>query len=197
MTDRALKNAQKRRDDLAADINKTNQHLEGLRKSLSEVEKFISEWHAYAGAEQDSVAGPELNSGVDTTYPQATRVSETVLGTDSPPSPLPPPPPKNPDKAQVGAMAKILMIEKGRPLARSELFKQLQRAGVHIYGKDPEMVLSTMMWRMKEDFVRLPGHGYWIKELPWLPANYRPGDSVQPELEDLEAAASATFGGGD
>lgn len=191
MTDRALRNAQKRRDDIAADINKTNQHLEGLRKSLAEVEKFIDEWHAYAGTGQDSDGASELNSGVDTSYPQYGSIHERVLGTDSPPSPLPPPPPKNPDKAQVGAMAKILMIEQGRPLPRSELFARLQHVGMHIHGKDPEMVLSTMMWRMKDDFVRLPRHGYWLKTLPYPPAEYVPGDKVQTELEDLVDAANA------
>lgn len=158
---------------------------------MLEVENFISEWHLYAGTGMDSNEGMELNSDVDTSYPQVRPgINPEIVGGDSPPSPLPPPPPKNPDKAQVGAVAKVLIVEQGRPLTRSELFQRLKGAGINIYGKDPEMVLSTMMWRLKDDFVRLPRHGYWLKVLPYPPAEYLPGDKVQTELEDLVDAAN-------
>lgn len=49
------------------------------------------------------------------------------------------------------------------------------------------MVLCTMMWRMKDRFVRLPLYGYWVKDRPYEKANYTLGtETVRSEEEDKE-----------
>lgn len=192
MADRALANAEKRRDDIAAEINKQNQVLEELRKELSAVESFIADWHRFAADNLDSgwVTGPDALK--DTSYPQG-RIAAKSHDGESPWATTAPalPTPKNPDKAEVGKVAKTIIYESRRPVPRTVLFKALADRGVTIYGKDPEMVLSTMLWRLKDDFVRLPGHGYWIKSLRWPPAKYEPGDSPPADIEDVAIQLNA------
>lgn len=59
-------------------------------------------------------------------------------------------------------------------MPRKELFNALAKEGLVIHGKDPEMVLSTMLWRASDTIVRLPPHGYWPKDTPFSPAQYDP-----------------------
>jgi hypothetical protein len=82
----------------------------------------------------------------------------------------------NPHRVVVGNIAEKTIKQAGRPIPRTDLFAALNAAGLHITGKDPEMVLSTMMWRMQDRFVRIPRFGYWMRDRPCAVANYKPGD---------------------
>jgi hypothetical protein len=147
MTDRALANAEKRRDEIAAEINKLNQSLDELRKSLASVENFISDWHRFADVALDSGADAGPHSREDT---GRQRIIPRILAQDDATGPAH----KNPDKAIVGQHAKAIIHELGRPVSRSELFTLLGLRGINLEGKEPEMVLSTMLWCTpdEEDF---------------------------------------------
>jgi hypothetical protein len=180
MTDRALANAQKRRDEIAARINQLVQELEVSRKELSSVEGFIAEWHRFA----DSAGAVASNTGVNSSYPQSVQaVGEFELHLDS--NGAPTPTPKNPGRIVVGIAAQQIIQALGRPVPRTELFSELAKQGVHIHGKDPEMVLSTMLWRMPHDFIRLPHHGYWIRKEPFPAANYTPTQLGEQDSEEI------------
>jgi hypothetical protein len=208
MTDRALANAEKRRDELAAQINQTNQRLADLRKDLAATETFIADWHRYADTGTDRATHTQMDSG----YPQTVHAAGVALtgvaglGLAAGVAPFPgggvvagigvaggavASSRKNPERSVVGKHAREIITVTKRPVPRNELFTLLGLRGINIVGKDPEMVLSTMMWRMKDDFVRLAGHGYWLKELPWQPAKYEPGIEPQRDDEDLELALNA------
>jgi uncharacterized coiled-coil protein SlyX len=81
--------------------------------------------------------------------------------------------PKNPDRRQVADRALEIIRSFGRPLARKELFEQLAERGTRIEGKDPEMVLGTMLYR-DDRIVRIRGYGYWPKSDSYDPAFYLP-----------------------
>lgn len=89
--------------------------------------------------------------------------------------------PQNPDKREVVARALEIITEAGHPMRRRELLAALDRHGLQIAGKDPEMVLGTMLWR-SDEIVRLKKFGYWPKHLEYAPAVYT------PELEPLIGA---------
>lgn len=64
---------------------------------------------------------------------------------------------------------------RGEPIKRDELYDLLIAQGYVIEGKNPQMILSTMLWRVKNSgLIRLNGGGYWIKEQRYEPANYFP-----------------------
>jgi hypothetical protein len=81
--------------------------------------------------------------------------------------------PKNPDRREVADRALEIIRSYGRPLLRKELFEQLTQAGIKIEGKDPEMVLGTMLYR-DDRIVRIRGYGYWPKLEAYDPAFYLP-----------------------
>jgi len=178
MTDLALANAQKRRDDVAAKINQLVQELEDARKELVVAESFIKEWYRFAGSEAGAVSDTKKDSG----YPQPATAGYT-LDLSEPPLALRQ---KNPDRATVGKYAREIINEFKRPVPRRVLFDALASRGIQIHGKDPEMVLSTMMWRMPQDFVRLSGHGYWFRNAPWPIAGYEPGTQIELDGEDAD-----------
>lgn len=184
MTDAAIANAQKRRDEIAARINQLSQEVETLRREIAGVDQFIATWHLYA-----SNSAPAVGHTGSPHHSQRGAL----------PIPPPPPPvsaipsPKNPSRDDVGRAAWGLMGTLGRPIPRTELFALLAKEGIHIYGKDPEMVLSTMMWRMQEHFVRIPKFGYWKKNEPYPSAGYVPGANVEDDGEDAKVIQNSIF----
>jgi hypothetical protein len=62
-------------------------------------------------------------------------------------------------------MARRILLEHGKPMTRSELLKALEERDVFLAGEDKAKYLGTIMWRMKEAFVNLDGHGYWPSDM--------------------------------
>lgn len=158
MSDNALRNAEAKRDALAKEIEALGLRLSGLRDSHSRVSAFIEQWHEFAGTPLPDIHTSDTDGERD----------RVVI--------------KNPDRKYVAQEAARLIRMVGAPMNRTELFQALARSGIKITGKEPEMVLSTMLWRTPETIVRLPSFGYWPQEDPYPPANYIPGQkSVDPE----------------
>lgn len=65
-----------------------------------------------------------------------------------------------------------IILKNERPMNRSELYESLNKNGIVINGTEPEKVLSTMLWRMRDKVVRLPGFGYWPADLDFPAADY-------------------------
>lgn len=160
MADAALENAMNRRGSLAAQINSQQQRLEELRRELQLVDEFIARWHTFAGLEEDQPLIP-TNDPVDKSPEKPKRVR-----------------PANPPRQVVGDVVESVLREWGRPASRAELFAALKAHDIVIQGTNPEMVFSTMLWRMGERFERLPKRGYWLKGEPV------PGE-VPADLADL------------
>lgn len=71
----------------------------------------------------------------------------------------------NPDKREVAAKVAAILMDSDRPMLRSDILEKLKDMGVVINGKDPEMVLSTMLWRVGSEFCieNEKGKGYFIE----------------------------------
>lgn len=100
--------------------------------------------------------------------------------------------PRNPDRREVSEKALEIIRALRRPLSRRDLYKRLTDAGVIITGKDPEMVLGTMLYR-DDRIVRLRGFGYWPKNEVYDPAFYIPeheqvigATDTSPEPDDFD-----------
>jgi hypothetical protein len=81
---------------------------------------------------------------------------------------------KNSKKEEVARVAREILAGQDKPMPRKALLKAVTERGIILSGKDPGMVLSTMMWRMRNEFVGLPRWGYWLKDRPYEPAEYHP-----------------------
>lgn len=67
----------------------------------------------------------------------------------------------NPPKEGVARAVVEILLREGRPMNRAEVFKALGEAGVVLRGKEPIVVLSTMLWRMSDVVSFHKGVGYW------------------------------------
>lgn len=176
MEDRsAFEAAQKRVAELIEKISSeknkiadSQARLIGYEKEVAEMDRWLSVWYELTGT-----ARPTAAERIKINPPQRTRR------------------PKNPDRDDVVNQSLQIIREHGTPLPRKELFDALAMRGTVIQGKDPEMVLSTMLWRSQDKIVRLPNHGYWPKDTDYGPANY------VAALDDLIGAADPNPEGGE
>ena len=191
MSDKALDNAMARRDSLAASINRAQQQIDGWRKELAKVDEFIAAWHAFAGdAESQSPAVSPVGALATTAVGSVAHAvgvaggvtqvysARVFVGTESKPKR----PRHNSRKEEVAEAARAVIQERGEPMPRTDLFRALRERGLVIDGTDPEMVLSTMLWRMRERVARVKGGGYWLAEVPNPEFGYDPTDP-QSEIE--------------
>ena len=161
MIEKVLENAERKRDSLAAEINSLAQRMEELKRDITILDDWISRWHEFAGKDETAAGAPESHE----LAPPAARSARTK---------------GNPSKEEVAAKVKELILERGLPIARNDLFEALKSLGIIIRGADPKVVLGTMLWRT-DDIIRLRGHGYWLKIRPFEPAGYNP---KRPPVED-------------
>ena len=52
MTDKALENAERERDLLAAEINSLAQRTEKLKREIAKIDDWIAQWHEFAGKDE-------------------------------------------------------------------------------------------------------------------------------------------------
>ncbi len=144
-------------------IRDANARLANLEAQFAEIESFIAMWHRLTNTPYAPQAAERNEIGL----PVVKRTR-----------------PKNPDREVVVSKVLEIIQERGVPVGRKDLFETLTAMGITIRGKDPEMVLSTMLWRSKDKVVRLPNHGYWPAHLPYDAAHY------DPEFEDFMGATA-------
>lgn len=169
MFDRALQNAQRQRDDIAAKINRAQQQIEEWRKEIAEIDSFLASWKRFAG--EDEGAG---ESDVAVSEPLIAPVPEGGSAKRKRAT-------RNSKKEDIANEAYRLIELAGHPLSRAELYDGLIEQGMVIEGVDPQMVLSTMLWRMKNKIVRLAKGGYWMADKPCKEENY----FAAPDVDDI------------
>jgi hypothetical protein len=165
MSDAALENAMARRANaletlkaLVKEINILMERHGKARAELEEIDNFIQMWHTMAG-----MTAPELPERKESVG--AERAARRIR-------------PSNPRREMVADACVNYLREAGHPLMRSELMELLKLNDIEIHGKDPAMVLSTMLWRSKDKIARLPKGGYWLPGLPM------PGEP-EPTLSEM------------
>lgn len=155
MSDPAIAGALAQRKQLETKLAECEAKIKRLRAQLADTNKFIAQWEKFSGQVAFDL-GDQLTP--------ATSTNPSQNGTDSQSRARV----RNPKKEIVArAVAEILQAA-GSPMSRADLFKALEEKGIHISGADPEMVLSTMLWRAGGQFriERLKGGGYWFSDKP-------------------------------
>lgn len=146
MSDPAILSALKKRQELEERIAKTERRIKTFKSQITEINSFISTWEKFSGrpAPKLMLANPSQN--------------ETDSGNELDLT--------NSSKEDVAAEAREILEKYNEPMSRSELYKKLTSRGLRITGKNPEMVLSTMLWRAGKDvgIVRLKTGGYFLAE---------------------------------
>ncbi len=142
-----LKSAKLLKRQILSMIHDREKELRGLQKQYNMLENFIDN---YPHMNVDSGANNERNKN---------KNRPTV----------------NSNKVDVAEAAYKLIKMRDKPIKRDELYDLLIQQGVIINGKNPKMILSTMLWRVKNSgVVRLKSGGYWLKDRRYPPADYIP-----------------------
>jgi hypothetical protein len=178
MTDDALRNAENQRDQLLIEIDRMKSEVDVLVQRLAVANAFIKQWHDFAGDKPVEVVN---NPGTVSRPDLVVGAAANSLAESTPRK-------KNSRKEEVAAAARKVIEEAGMPVMRAELFKILTSLGFVIDGTEPEMVLSTMLWRAGEaaGVTRLKnGGGYWLTEEDWAPARYFPSHARALDLGEL------------
>ena len=68
--------------------------------------------------------------------------------------------------ARLAAMAREAILKHGRPMTRGELVDAFEASGIPLAGQDKAKNIGTIMWRFRDDFLNVPGRGYWPKDAP-------------------------------
>jgi hypothetical protein len=167
MSDVALRNAERQRDEMASRINAAQSQIDEWRREIGRIDQFISDWHRFAGADEAKA--------------ESAAALATVRKTTG-----------NSDKEEVARVARELIRKEGKPIQRSELLKRLREHGLIIEGANPETVLSTMLWRMKDEarIVHIRQFGYWLKEEDYRPAGY--SEKFEELIEDTDDGQADT-----
>jgi len=158
MSDKALENAETLRTQLLQRKRELLNEILQIEDQLASADRFVAAWYDFAGLERPK---PVDNFSTKADTKEERAHSAPVRR------------PKNSDKVLVANVAREIIKERNEPVSRSDLYVELVKRGMVIDGKDPEMVLSTMLWRMQDRIVRLPTGGYWLKEQNWPPAGYQ------------------------
>ncbi len=74
-----------------------------------------------------------------------------------------------------------MLLFSGQPLSRSMLLKALSDNGTPIPGKDASKNLGTILWRLRERFVNIEGHGYWVVGVKMPHLGYDPPGAISFE----------------
>lgn len=175
MTDRAIENAERQRKHLNERKKLLMAELISIDDQLGRIDRFAKDWALFADATEIPLDHISVTIGASEQNKAEHRPIQKA------------PKPKNSDRVSVGNLALEIIRERGEPVSRSDLYNELTARGMRIVGKDGEMVLSTMLWRMRDRIVRLKTGGYWEIGKDWPPAGYFPSDAakIQEELGDL------------
>lgn len=169
--DPILRAALKRREELVQEIEKTDKIITFLKvvaaKSSGISDPAISAIDPLADAgDQDDGVSP-LGHDLSGTEPGRSDSSTRMRG-DSP--------------AKIVAATREILQTSGRPMKRGELLESLDALGIRVGGSDRSKVLGTILWRANDEIVNLRSFGFWMKDVPYAPANYIPGTDNGSDL---------------
>jgi hypothetical protein len=166
MSDKAIETAKALRKQLVERKAALRKERDAIDIRLNDVEKFIALHASFAVGDTEILELFAKESNKPATKKQKTKRIRI-----------------NSKKEDIAEAARVVIAGHGKPVMRSALFKELIEQGYTIEGTNPEMVLSTMLWRMKDKVVRLKQGGYWLAERPWEQSQYMPSPETLKRFE--------------
>ena len=157
--DNALKNAQLRREELLARVNELYDEIKKNYNEISKIDRFMADWILFSGEKNPEYELILKNIKSTVFYKKNEIFNMNDLLTKSKRRGF-----KNRKKEEICDLCIDLIRQKGKPMSRRELYERLLEKGIEVKGKNPEMVLSTMLWRTRSKISRLKTGGYWPRE---------------------------------
>lgn len=141
-----------------------------LRKQLSEVEEFIRLWDVIFGDDDRETEAEQTRADAPVSIVAPAKKSESSR------------PKRSPTGRLAAKVAREIITERGAPMTRGELVKAFESRGYPIAGSPPSRNMGTIMWRLRDKFVNIEGHGYWPKDIPNPSLGYVPESHDRPSI---------------
>lgn len=141
--------------DAHANALKRKQKLE---IELKEIEDFLRLYDRFAGTKEEQGGTKET--------PEQASESVTEPATREKIRSAP--------RSVIKRNARKILIENQVPMTRGALLEALTQRGIAIGGADRSKLLGTVMWRMRDEFINIPGYGYWPKNMTCPKIDYDP-----------------------
>ncbi|MER9432972.1 hypothetical protein [Mesorhizobium sp. M0408] len=104
-------------------------------------------------------------------------------------------PSRNLPRKRMSQVVTQILTERQKPMTRNEMVDALELKGIPVAGVDPPKAIGTILWRMRDEFVNLPGWGYWLIGEDFAPAAYKGlGQAPLGEAEDDETQSQTALG---
>lgn len=75
---------------------------------------------------------------------------------------------------QFVALIEQVIKDAGKPLSRADIVSEIESKDISIPGQHKTKYVGTLMWREREKFIHIVGHGYWLKYQPLPKIGYDP-----------------------
>lgn len=163
-----------------------------LQRELHEIEKFLQLYQKFSAMPLPSsnvLYSATTVASVSNAYAPAPL--EQMWGEGEPKqehgvAEASPAPHKGLGREELRPHIEAVIREAGKPLTRGVLLRKLDQRGTPVGGQaDRAKNMGTIMWRLKDHFVNLPGYGYWIKGEACPEADYDPELTEQDSHFDL------------
>lgn len=129
-----------------------------LLAELKEVEDFLRVYDKFAGTKEERGGTEETpEQHRETAKEPATRGKI-----------------RSAPRSVIKRHARKILIENQVPMTRGALLEALTQRGIAIGGTDRSKLLGTVMWRMRDEFINIPGYGYWPKNMTCPKIDYDP-----------------------
>lgn len=153
---------------------KLERQIDELSLQLAEIEDFIElfEKHFAPKSQPIGIGTPQILPQTASIQLPEVRIRTRRLAASK----------KNPSRKQISQLARKLMLERGSPLTRTQLVEGLATVGFPIVAADASKAIGTTMWRLRNEFTNIEGHGYWPINEPCPSVGYDPSANGKNEL---------------
>jgi hypothetical protein len=152
---------------VGSDLKKAIARRQALMQEIDKIDNFVSLYREIFGEQLERVPSSEAPSPPSHLVEKHPIRKRKKLGK-----------PGAVSVHDVGPQLRGLLEERGRPMKRGELLDALYDRGLRLAGANPAKYLGTILWRMRDAFVNIEGHGYWPRDLACPEVDYRPDLAV-------------------
>jgi hypothetical protein len=139
-----------------------------LETEMKEIDLFLSLYEKFARVEGEDDAGADVvavdASGAVTTFEIKHREPAKVDEVRGP----------RISQEEFEKLAVELLFGVGRPLVPKAFLDKLHEQGRRLGGTDEMRNLTTKLWRARAKLIKIPGAGYWPRNVPCPAVGYQP-----------------------
>lgn len=142
-------------------------------REVQEIDAFLATYAALAGLSVEELqergdqdAAPVTRLPEAEAAPASERRTPYAMEANDPAAGMP--------QREFTDLARELLLARGRPMQSHPLLAAFHEIGRRVGGKDELRNLTTKLWRAQDEITKVPGAGYWPRDVPCPAVRYTP-----------------------